>query len=224
MGQKLEKVDSSSLESNSTKPIALRYGVVLTGGIACGKSSVSRLLQARGFEIICADSIAHCVLEECAGVLVGTFGKGIVESNGPTTINRKALGEIVFSDPAKRTLLESITHPRIYAQIIAKARMLEARKKWYFLDIPLFFESGGRARYGVDMVVCVSAREDLQLARLMQRNTLTLEQAKARIQSQMPLGQKLAQSDIVIDNSSTLPALEAKVDSMLRELAMRIKA
>ena len=221
MGQKLEKVDSSSLESTFAKSLSLRYGVALTGGIACGKSSVSRLLRSYGFEIICADSIAHYVLEECAREIIDTFGEGIASLNPSSlgAINRKALGEIVFSDPAKRALLESITHPRIHAQIIAKACELEARKKWYFLDIPLFFESGGRARYGVDIVVCVSAKEELQLARLMQRNALSLSQAQARVRAQMPLAQKIAQSDIVIDNNGTLAALEAKVDSMLRTLA-----
>lgn len=221
MGQKLGKLDSSSIESSSLKPISLRYGVVLTGGIACGKSSVGEILRGRGFEIICADSIAHCVLEECARELIDTFGEGIasIDPNDLGIINRKALGEIVFSDPAKRTLLESITHPRIHAQIITKACELEARKRWYFLDIPLFFESGGRARYGVDIVVCVSAKEELQLARLMQRNALSLSQAQARVRAQMPLEQKIAQSDIVIDNNGTLAALESKVDSMLHTLA-----
>ncbi|MBR2493963.1 dephospho-CoA kinase [Helicobacter sp.] len=218
MGQKLAK-----LESSFSKPISLHYGVVLTGGIACGKSSVGEILRARGFEIICADSIAHRVLEESASTLIDIFGESIADFDSKSlgVINRKALGEIVFSDPAKRALLESITHPHIHAQIIAKACGLEARKRWYFLDIPLFFESGGRVRYGVDVVVCVSAKEKLQLARLMQRSALSLSQAKARVRAQMPLEQKIAQSDIVIDNNSTLAALNSKVDFMLHTLTTR---
>ena len=229
----------------------LAHAVVITGGIACGKSSVCQILQKCGFSVVCADKIAHAVLEECADELARAFGERILARKKPAQnpncgdfgevgyhtkdsgrIDRGALGEIVFGSATKRKLLESITHPRIYEEILRQARMLESSMEskdsgldslgsgesvgWYFLDIPLFFEGG--ARYDVRHVVCVSAPESLQIARLQSRNSLSYEQARARIAAQMPLAEKIARSTYVIENNGTIEELEQKVKAMLKSL------
>ena len=229
----------------------LVHAVVITGGIACGKSSVCQILQKCGFSVVCADKIAHAVLEECADELARAFGERILARKKPAQnpncgdfgevgyhtkdsgrIDRGALGEIVFGSATKRKLLESITHPRIYEEILRQARMLESSMEskdsgldslgsgesvgWYFLDIPLFFEGG--ARYDVRHVVCVSAPESLQIARLQSRNSLSYEQARARIAAQMPLAEKIARSTYVIENNGTIEELEQKVKAMLKSL------
>lgn len=248
---------SVDLKADSAR---LAHAVVITGGIACGKSSVCQMLQKRGFSVVCADRIAHAVLDECADELVRAFGERILArerlAQNPRSdcskeacgtkdsgkIDRGALGEIVFSSAAKRKLLESITHPRIYQEILYQARALESTiesmdfrkslaldsgelpeslglgtsKAWYFLDIPLFFEGG--ARYDVRHVVCVSAPESLQIARLQSRNALSYEQARARIKAQMPLPEKIARSTYVLENDGTIDELEHKVKAMLKSL------
>lgn len=244
----LRQKSSADFGVDSTR---LAHAVVITGGIACGKSSVCQILQKRGFSVVCADKIAHAVLEECADELARAFGERILarQNLAPSPscgdfgevgyhtkdsgrIDRGVLGEIVFGSATKRKLLESITHPRIYEEILRQARMLESGMEakdsgldslgsgesvgWYFLDIPLFFEGG--ARYDVRHVVCVSAPESLQIARLQSRNSLSYEQARARIAAQMPLAEKIARSTYVIENNGTIEELEQKVKAMLKSL------
>ncbi|OBV29639.1 hypothetical protein BKN38_00890 [Helicobacter sp. CLO-3] len=218
----------------------LKHAIAITGGIACGKSSVSNLLKKAGFVIICADEIAHNVLESSAQEIIDAFGERVrnvdsrldsgAESDFATNsapesaiesaskapqINRKALGEIVFADSQKRALLESITHPKIHAEIMRQARIQEGFGKWYFLDIPLFFESGGKARYPAFGVLCVASSEALQIQRLKQRNGFDTAQAKARIAAQISLDEKIKSSDWVIENNSTQQNLEQKVASFI---------
>lgn len=211
------------LESNRN----LHYAIVLTGGIACGKSSVADILKEAHFEVVCADTITHRVLEECAMEIIAAFGENVrtkpLNANAESTIttpliDRQALGKIVFSDPKKRALLESITHPRIYKQILAKASVLERKKQWYFLDIPLFFESGGMARYPVRYVVCVSAREEIQLSRLKSRNHFDTKYAKERIDAQMPTTQKEKQSTWILYNNGTKEELKQQVQTFIQTL------
>lgn len=241
----------------------LKHAIVITGGIACGKSSVSNLLKKEGFVIICADEIAHNVLESSAQEIIDAFGERVrnVDSNIDSVadsasksaldsgldsaldssaksdfatnsakestmesaskvpqINRKALGEIVFADSQKRALLESITHPKIHSEIMRQARIQEGFGKWYFLDIPLFFESGGKARYPAFGVLCIASSETLQIQRLKQRNGFDTVQAKARIVAQIPLDEKIKSSDWVIENNATQQDLEQKVASFISAL------
>ncbi len=203
----------------------LEYAIALTGGIASGKTTASKILELLGYHVVCADSIAHKVLEENADEIIQTFGQEIIynpleskQDSGTMRINRKALGRIVFGDTNKRKILESITHPKIHSQILSIAKELDSHKQWYFLDIPLFFESGGKARYPVKYVLSIITSQELQLARLRQRDDLDLAQAQSRIQAQIPNEQKAKQSDFVIYNDSTLNALQSSIDSFLRAL------
>lgn len=219
----------------------LPHAIVLTGGIASGKSTCVKMLQEWGFSVVCADSIAHQVLEENADKLVEIFGEKILLDfdlsakstqksfqNSQPKINRKELGKIIFADDKKRKLLESITHPQIHAKIYAKAQELEKtlsqtsqnneQKKYYFLDIPLFFEGGGKARYNVRFSLSIITTKALQLERILRRDLLSLEQAQQRIDSQMPSVEKMQKSDFVLFNNTTLEELESSLKDFIEML------
>lgn len=217
----------------------LPHAIVLTGGIASGKSTCTKMLQEWGFSVVCADSIAHQVLEENADKLVEIFGEKILpdfdssaksknSQKSQPKINRKELGKIIFADDKKRRLLESITHPQIHAKIYAKAQELEKtlsqksqnneQKKYYFLDIPLFFEGGGKARYNARFSLSIITTKALQLERILHRDLLSLEQAQQRIDSQMPSVEKIQKSDFVLFNNTTLEELESSLKDFIEML------
>lgn len=191
----------------------LNYAIALTGGIACGKSSVSNILKKYGYEVICADEIAHKVLDSSIDEIVKNFGDKILDSSG--NINRKALGSIVFSDTQKRKILESITHPKIHKQILDEAKKLESKKKFYFLDIPLFFESGGKNKYPVKFVLSIIANKETQIQRIKQRDNLDKDEALKRINAQLDSAFKAENSDFVIENNDNLENLENKIKDFL---------
>ena len=197
------------------RKIVLQHAIALTGGIATGKSTSAAMLKARGYEIVDADSIAHEVLRQKRGEIVEVFGEGVLEGG---EICRKKLGMIVFGDAQKRAILEGIVLPRVNEEILSRAEILEARGEIYFLDIPLFFEQGGRERYPVKWVVVVYAPKPCQLACLMARNSLTQTEALQRIDAQLSIESKRAQSDFVIENLGDLEALEGSVVGVLTRL------
>lgn len=201
---------------------ALVHG--LTGGIACGKSTVSRLFAARGALVIDADALAREVVAPGTSGLaevVAAFGSEILRSDG--TLDREALGRRVFSDASARARLESITHPRI-AQLsverLTAARASDAPLVVY--DAALLFESGRGDLFRP--VVVVTAPRAVQLARLVSRDTLTPEAAAARIDSQMPVAEKAARADHVIDNGGTLAQTEAQVEVLWQQWMAPCKA
>lgn len=173
------------------------------------------MLKARGYAVVDADSIAHEVLRQRRGEIVEVFGEGVLEGG---EICRKKLGAIVFGDAQKRAALERIVLPRVNEEILSRAEKLEARGEIYFLDIPLFFEQGGRERYPVKWVVVVYAPKPCQLARLMARNNLTQIEALQRIDAQLSIESKRAQGDFVIENLGDLGALERSVVGVLTRL------
>ena len=193
----------------------LQYALALTGGIATGKSTTAAMLKARGYAVVDADSIAHEVLKRERGEIVEAFGEGVLEGG---EICRKKLGMIVFGDAQKRAILEGIVLPRVNEEILSRAEKLEARGEIYFLDIPLFFEQGGRERYPGKWVVVVYAPKSYQLARLMARNNLKQIEALQRIDAQLSIESKRAQGDFVIENLGDLEALERKIEGFLRAL------
>lgn len=197
------------------RKIVLQHAIALTGGIATGKSTTAAILKARGYAVVDADSIAHEVLRRERGEIVEVFGEGVLEGG---EICRKKLGMIVFGDAQKRAALEEIVLPRVNEEILSRAEKLEAGGEIYFLDIPLFFEQGGRERYPVKWVVVVYAPKPCQLARLMARNNLTQTEALQRIDAQLSIETKRAQSDFVIENLGDLEALERSVVGVLTRL------
>ncbi len=178
--------------------------VGLTGGIASGKSTVANMIKEMGIEVIDADIEARKAVEigEVAYEQIITyFGEAIL--NDDHTINRSQLSEIIFNDSVKRQKLNEIVHPDVRKRMNEKKEAAILRgDQVVVLDIPLLFESGLKEM--VDVVLLVYVEKDVQLQRLMERNQLTKEEALARIQSQMPIEDKLKLADKVINNNGSL--------------------
>jgi dephospho-CoA kinase len=192
----------------------LRVG--LTGGIAAGKSEVSRLLAAQGAVVIDADVIAREVVAPGTPGLaevVTAFGPGVLLSDG--TLDRGKLGEIVFDDAELRTALNSIIHPRVGARM----RELEEKAGQRAIvvhDVPLIAENNLAGSY--DLIVVVDVPPRIQLDRLIKHRGMTREQARARLAAQATREQRLAIAGIVIDNSSSLAELDRQVGELWTEL------
>lgn len=193
----------------------MQFSIALTGGIATGKSTVASMLKLLGYAIIDADIIAHDVLTQHAARVIEVFGHEICDVN--SNIDRKKLGAIVFADPEKLHVLESIVHPIIAQTIYEKAVVLEQRKIPFFVDIPIFFEKRELFAF-ISKSVLVYAPPDVQLARLQARNNLSLEEAKQRIAAQIPIDVKKQQADAIIDNSGDVQALQVQVERYLERL------
>ena len=188
---------------------------VITGSITSGKSTVVNLLKERGFSVIDADLIAHEQLEICKREIIEVFGEQILDEAGK--IDRKKLGAIVFREPKKLKNLEQILHPKIKAEILSKALQLERLGQVYFVDIPLFFEK--KERYAeFKNVAVIYAPKELLLSRLMSRNALSLEDAKARVELQMDIEQKREMAKFVIDNSNDRENLELELEKFLKQI------
>ena len=188
---------------------------VITGSIASGKSTVVKLLKERGFSVIDADLIAHEQLEICKREIVCEFGEQILDEAGK--IERKKLGAIVFRKPKKLKNLEQILHPKIKAEILSQASQLERLGQVYFVDIPLFFEK--KERYAeFKNVAVIYAPKELLLSRLMSRNGLNLEDAKARAELQMDIEQKKKMAKFVIDNSNDRENLKLELEKFLKQI------
>lgn len=188
---------------------------VITGSIASGKSTVVNLLKERCFSVIDADLIAHEQLEICKREIVKAFGEQILDETGK--IDRKKLGDTVFNEPKKLKNLEQILHPKIKAEIFFKASQLECLGQVYFVDIPLFFEK--KERYAeFKNVAVIYAPKELLLSRLMNRNALNLEAAKARVEFQMDIEQKKKMAKFIIDNSSDMENLKLELEKFLKQI------
>lgn len=184
----------------------------LTGGIATGKSTVSRMLVRLGAKLIDADLIAREVMQPGHSVLAAVaerFGQAMLLPDG--SLNRKKLGEHVFTYPEERKALDAITHPSIRREIKKRMEAYEAEDMHGLVvaDVPLLYESGQESMYEQVMVVYVP--RELQLRRLMERDRLDLLQAEARLAAQMDIEMKRERADIIIDNSRGLEDTEAQV-------------
>ena len=188
---------------------------VITGSIASGKSTVVNLLKERGFSVIDADLIAHEQLEICKCEIVEVFGEQILDETGK--IDRKKLGAIVFNEPKKLKNLEQILHPKIKAEILSQALQLECLGQVYFVDIPLFFEK--KERYSeFKNVAVIYAPKELLLRRLMSRNGLSLNEAKARVELQMDIEKKRKMAKFIIDNSGDRENLKLELEKFLKQI------
>jgi len=192
--------------------MAFKYAVALTGSIATGKSTVSKVLTASGFHIIDADQIAHKILDEQYLTIADMFG-GTLITDG--RVDRKALGAIVFADSAKRKQLEDILHPLIYDEIERLSMQQDLLKKPYFIDIPLFFEG---ERYPIEKSLVIYTTKAQQLERLISRDGYTQEEALDRIKTQIPVEEKCKRATYVIDNSGTLTQLKQECERVKEEI------
>ena len=192
--------------------------VGLTGGIASGKSTVAAMLRVRGAPIVDADVLARDVVavgSDGLAAVVEAFGEDVLAADG--SLDRKALGERVFSDPAARGILNRITHPRIaMASQAALAAHREAGAPIAIYEAALIVENKLHASMAALIVVAVD--EDTQVARLCARDNIDRDAALARIASQLPLADKIAVADHVIDNSGTVEETEAQVDALWSSL------
>ena len=183
----------------------------LTGGIACGKSTVSSILKSLGAKILDADKMAHELMQPkqaLYNLYVAHWGERILTEHA--TLDRRAIGAIVFNDEKERAWLDSAAHPVLETEIQCRLTLL--RKKHVsvvVLDVPLLFESGWD-KYA-DEIWVASIPEDLQVERLMARNKLTESEARARIAAQMPLAEKCARADVILDNSGTREGLREQI-------------
>lgn len=194
----------------------LRVG--LTGGIACGKSRVLRRLEALGHAVLDLDLVAHAVMApggKAFAPVVAAFGSGILARDG--AIDRKALGALVFADGAKRERLNAIVHPLVRAEEQARAEAFAREGRPLLVtDAALLVESGVHLRF--DRLVVVHCAEEEQLRRLMAREALALEQAKARIRAQMPLGEKRRFAHFDVDTSGALEKTDAAAEALAGRL------
>jgi len=196
--------------------------VGLTGGIACGKSTVARMLVEKGALLIDFDDLAHAVEEPEGPVwraIVSHFGEGILLPD--RRIDRRKLGAIVFADREKRDILNRLVHPAVFAEW---QRRLEEIEKTHpdaivLSDIPLLIEAGLKTLVDVVLLVCIPPEG--QICRLMARNGFTREEAERRVAAQMPIGEKIPQADIVIGNEGSVEETSRAVDRVWEELRGR---
>ncbi|MED1740338.1 dephospho-CoA kinase [Bacillus swezeyi] len=187
----------------------------LTGGIASGKSTVAHMFQQCGITVVDADVIAKEAVEQGMPAyrdIVSVFGDGILLETGD--IDRKKLGEIVFTNEEKRMQLNEIVHPEVRkTMIIQRDEAIQAGEQFVILDIPLLYESG--LEHLTDKVIVVWVPKELQLKRLMKRNQLNEDEALNRIHAQFSLDEKKKKADAVIDNSGSLKDTEKQLYQLL---------
>jgi dephospho-CoA kinase len=192
--------------------------VGLTGGIASGKSTFAAALRARGVPVVDADALARAAVapgSPALGEIARAFGPDVLGPDG--ALDRKRMAALVFSDPEARRRLEAITHPAVRLAMAEETRRLAgAGHALAFYDTPLLYEVGlDRA---LDSVVVVWAPADVQRARIVARDGLSPAEADARIAAQLPVDEKAARADFVVENTGAPDALGAKADRLLADL------
>ncbi len=193
--------------------------VGLTGQTGAGKSTVSKVFSDNGFAIINADLISRKVVEKgtkCLEEIVDIFKDGILNSDG--TLNRKALGNIVFTDKTKLEMLNTIIYPYITSEILNEIKHLsDSGKKLVLLDAPTLFES--HADDFCEIIISVLSDEEIREERIIKRDGLTKKQANDRMNSQLDAEYFASHSDYVIENNDTLESLS----SISKEVSDKIK-
>lgn len=191
----------------------------LTGGIASGKSTVSKILRQRGLPVVDADELARdAIIHGSEGYknVVKAFGMDVLNKDG--TLNRESLAEIVFTDKSQLEKLENIIHPIVREKTKKLKQSLKSQGyKLAFYDVPLLFEKNMESMF--DKIVVVYSRMDQQIERLKSRNNMTKEQAVNRILNQVSMDDKIKKCDFVVDNTSDHENLENQITKLLEDLA-----
>ena len=188
-----------------------RFRIALTGGIACGKSTVANLFAALGATIVDTDLLAREVVAPGSPLLAQLaqhFGAAVLQTDG--SLDRARLRDIVFANPADRQWLEQLTHPAI--RELTDRRCKAAKGTYVMVAIPLLVETGGEARF--DRVLVVDCDPAIQLARLQARDGSTREQATRMLAAQVTREQRLAAADDVIENNGDIAALRDQVEKL----------
>ena len=196
--------------------------VGLTGGIASGKSTVARMFVALGAHLIDFDKLAHEVQEPGKTAwqeIIKYFGDGIL--NQDDTINRNRLSQIVFTDRKKLEALNNIVHPLVFNLWQERLDEIKKQEKHAIVlsDVPLLFEGKTQDLFDLTMLILISPEE--QISRLIERNSVSHEDAEQRLKSQMPIADKIGLADIVIDNQSDVSQTEKKVAEIWQQLKAR---
>jgi dephospho-CoA kinase len=190
--------------------------VGLTGGIACGKSSVSSVAASLGVRVIDMDEIARRVVAPglpAHRALVSAFGLKALRADG--SLDRAAVGAMAFADRSKRKALNSATHMPILIQLLAElGAALSANEPAVLIDAPLLYETG--LHWLCAHVIVVRVSEATQTARLRARDGFTAEEAARRVAAQMPLARKVAKADVIVDNDGDRSALPGRAEAALR--------
>ena len=189
-----------------------KNAVVLTGGIATGKSTVANLFMLHGFLTIDADKIAHKLLDIHSDTIASLFGAEYVE-NGK--VLRKELGNLIFNNVDEKKKLENFIHPLIKEEIQKEASLFESKNKPYLIDIPLFFEN---KNYDIGKSIVVYTPKEIQIERLQKRDKCDEVTALSRINNQMDIEKKKALATYVIDNSENLKHLTSEVERVKNEI------
>lgn len=196
----------------------MTYVLALTGGIATGKSTADQFFEKKNIPIIDCDKIAHDLMKPQNAswrAIRDAFGTDYL--NDDQTINRKKLGQLVFSDQTALNKLNQLTHPLIFDKTVQKIKKYQDEDV-VILDAPVYFESGWDKKNITDGILVITLPEAMQIDRLKQRNNLTDEEAKMRIQSQMPLNKKAQMADFVVANTGTIKELENKLEQLLLKI------
>ena len=193
--------------------------VGLTGGIGSGKTTAAARFASLGARVYHADEISRRALDPgavCYDRVVSAFGQEIL--NEDQSINRRKLGEIVFNDHEKRTLLNDIIHPYVIHELFSRAEqdLSNEPSGIAVFEVPLLFESGMHER--MDHNIVVTSTEENRVRRVMERDNLSREQVISRMRAQMPEEEKLLLADAVLENNGTEAELIAQVDQLFDKL------
>lgn len=194
--------------------------VGLTGGIGSGKSTVTDYLISKGFHVLDADKIAREIVMPGSDMLIelaSVFGEGILQEDG--SLDRKQLGDMVFSDAEKKKILDRLMHTRILELI--HERILQFREetehaKVIFIDAPLLFETG--LSKSADEIWVIDADDETRIRRIMARDGLEREEILKRFQSQMTREEKNSRADVILDNTGDHDALYRQIDELLKKI------
>ena len=203
-------------------PANKTYVVGLTGGIGCGKSEAARYLCSLGAKHIDADAISRSLTAEGGSALPELrriFGDGIFNDDG--SLNRRALGDLVFSDVASKRALEGVIHPLVQRQVMDEiAAASAAGISVTVLDVPLLFETGMDVL--CDETWTMSVPPEVQIQRVQARDGLSVEQAQARIASQLPMAERNARANRVINSDRPVERTQAELNQLYMQLLRRI--
>lgn len=186
----------------------------VTGNIGCGKSSVTNILKKHNIDVVDADIISRQIFSDKSLLEEVFYYFGNTIKNSDNTLNRKALGNIVFNDNEKLMILNSITHPRIRNKILAEVDNIKYNNKnLVVIDAALLVE-GGYLEV-VNKLLVITCQEEVQIERIQKRDKCSREEAVSRINSQMSQSEKSKYGDYIIDNSGTLTQLKDKTEKFI---------
>lgn len=194
-----------------------RMIIGITGSIGTGKSTVTKYLLEKGYQVLDADKLAKEELEkdDVISEIVLYFGEAVLK-NGK--INREYLGKLIFNDQKKREILNSIIHPRVIARFEEAIRNTQGL---LFIDIPLLFET--KLEYLCDKILVVYTSKETQLKRLMERDRIDEEYAQTKISAQMDIEEKKKRADYLVYNDGDLEATFEQIENILRRINNEIQ-